>query len=847
MLPALQLFNNKQNLLFAITGAAVTFILCVSIFSYVAVNRMLSNIDEKHMTTILENSERGRQLAKVFVDINELSRNFLGRSEYLEAEGARLNQTFNAILEKSTNQKVNTSIAELQENLTTFVAIGKTINSLLHNHDNLHHEIDDKVQGIESLIGDAYINQALDGKDTSYIEQLLMLVVGYKESLLEIGKQFAELAPGYPTKPDDAESDLITAIDDLILRLQTITASTQDIAKIGERIVEDLIEYKSITLDYHRSLEVLGVHVNALNSTAEKLLSVMGEMDQDTSDSMQVIQSRIVQTNLILSIGIPALSIVAVVAMGLVIIRLFKSMDAEIHKRQQTEKALIESESRFRSLFENAPIPIHGFAVDGEIHYWNKACEKTYGYNKKEAVGKNVFDLIIPPSLLRDMKEKLDRSVSTGKVPEAEELLLKRKSGSRVPVISSLTVVQISGTEAEIYCLDVDMTEQKRLQSQLRQAQKMESIGTLTGGIAHDFNNFLSIIIGNIELALDHAEPWSPLEANLQEVKTASFRAAGVVKQLLNFSRKTEDQQLKPVDAIHIIREAMDLLRSSIPSTIEIRKILPQKSVTIMADPIQLDQVLMNLCTNASQAMEETGGVLTVSAQMVSETSTAVELQPGATQDNVLLITIADTGPGIEQEHIEKIFDPYFTTKAVGKGSGMGLSVVHGIVTAHGGTIRVQSQPGDGASFNILLPVIQEEPVKEEVCFKDTLPRGYERILFVDDEESIVAMTQEALSRLGYTVETRLNPADAIELFQSKPCDFDLVVTDMTMPQMTGVDLFQKLTSIRDNIPVIICTGHSALINHDKAKEMGVDAFVMKPLAINEFASTIRDVLDRCD
>ena len=388
-----------------------------------------------------------------------------------------------------------------------------------------------------------------------------------------------------------------------------------------------------------------------------------------------------------------------------------------------------------------------------------------------------------------------------------------------------------------------DVTERKQLESQLQKARKMESIGNLAGGIAHDFNNLLYMIVGNTELALEDIPKWSPAYTNLEEIKSASLRASGIVKQLLNFSRKT-DQKLIPIDAVTVIKDSLKLLRSTIPTTVEINEHIPDDEIVILADSTQINQVMMNLCINASQAMEETGGTLKINIEKTIFEAKDVKAFSDLVPGNYLKITVNDTGPGISPEIINQIFDPYFTTKEIGKGSGMGLSVVQGIIKNHGGAIWVASILGKGTKFIILFPLTSEESMVEAQTTKD-IPRGKETILFVDDEISITKMVKKMFERLGYKIETATTPQDALELFRSNPDHFDLVITDMTMPQMTGVKLSEKLMDIRKDIPIIVCTGHSNLVNEEKAKELGLAAYIMKPIYMQEAAQIIRKVLDK--
>ena len=326
--------------------------------------------------------------------------------------------------------------------------------------------------------------------------------------------------------------------------------------------------------------------------------------------------------------------------------------------------------------------------------------------------------------------------------------------------------------------------------------------------------------MGNTELALNDVPKWNPAHSSLEEIKTASLRAKNIVKQLLSFSRKT-DQKLQPIQIASVIKDTLQFLRSTIPTTVEIHKHIPDDEIVILANSTQINQVMMNLCINASQAMEETGGTLKINIEKTICEAEDVKAFSDLIPGNYLKVTVNDTGPGISPKIINQIFDPYFTTKEIGKGSGMGLSIVHGIVKNHNGAIWVDSSLGKGTTFTLLFPMVEGKPVNETETI-DKIPIGDETILFVDDEESILRLTQKILKRLGYKVETSLNPLQAMDLFQSKPDSFDLVITDMTMPQMTGVKLAQKLKEFQPDLPVIICTGHSSLIDEEKAKRLGL-------------------------
>ncbi len=479
----------------------------------------------------------------------------------------------------------------------------------------------------------------------------------------------------------------------------------------------------------------------------------------------------------------------------------------------------------------------------GNIIDWNKGAQKMFGYSEAEALSMNISD-IVPDDKKKEALAFVQKLREEGGVKSFETQRIT-KNGRVLDVWLTVTkLVDDQGKVTEIATTERDITEQRLAEANLRQARKMESLGTLTGGIAHDFNNLLFMISGNTELALDDTPNWNPVYQNLQEIKSASLKAAGIVKHLLHFSRKSE-QKLESISAVTVIKDSINFLKSTIPSTIKLKTQFPKTEIPILADPIQINQILMNICINASHAMEETGGTLEISMKTLSLDKEAVNCSPDLTfAGKYLEIKLRDTGPGIPPEITNRIFDPYFTTKDFGKGSGMGLTVVHGIVKNHDGAITVSTKVGEGTTFTILFPVIDEAP---EITIKKTvtIPHGTETILFVDDEKAITNMMRQVLEKLGYHVEAKLNPEKALELFKSKPDSFDIVITDMTMPQMTGAKFAEKLKEIRPDIPVILCTGHSSIIDGNKAKQSGISDYLMKPVSKSKIAKAIRVALDK--
>jgi signal transduction histidine kinase/CheY-like chemotaxis protein len=378
-----------------------------------------------------------------------------------------------------------------------------------------------------------------------------------------------------------------------------------------------------------------------------------------------------------------------------------------------------------------------------------------------------------------------------------------------------------------------------KLEKQLRLAQKLESIGTLAGGIAHDFNNILGIILGFTELALEEISA-EDLENSLGQIKRAGLRAKDLVSQILTFSRQAEGDR-KPVFLAMLVKEVLKFLRASLPATVEVRYKIESKAA-ILADVTQIHQILMNLCTNAAYAMQEKGnGTLEVTLAEIEADVDFIGQYPGMLPGSYLKLTVTDTGQGMSPEVIERIYDPYFTTKPLGEGTGLGLAVVHGIVKSHGGIITVYSQIAKGTTFNVFLPRIEDVPVKmEEKMF---LFRGNERILFVDDEEALANIGASMLRRLGYQVEVKTISSEALNAFRDNADKFDLVVTDYAMPNLSGVDLAKEILKIRDDILIILCSGFGET-NIPGLKAMGFKKVISKPLTLQMLSEAVREVLD---
>ncbi len=513
-----------------------------------------------------------------------------------------------------------------------------------------------------------------------------------------------------------------------------------------------------------------------------------------------------------------------------------KLLKEEIGERARAE----EESSRLGAILENALNEI--YIIDTgppRFIYANRGAITNLGYSLEELKASAPVDIEteFSPEAFRELLTPLETGEKNVVVYHTVH---RRKDGSRYNAEVHLQYMKFS-RQSVFVAFVLDITEKLKMEEQLRQSHKMEAVGTLAGGIAHDFNNILGIIVGNTDLALEDLQDRPQAMEHLTEIRIAGIRARDLVRQLLSFSRKTE-QRRKPLDPSGIIREAAGFMRSSLPAGIRIQTRIPENLGRIKADPTQLHQVLINLCTNAGHAMEEKGGLLALDLSKI----VVGELPPpeyrGLNSGEYLQLTVADTGSGIEGRIREKIFDPYFTTKDVGKGTGMGLAVVHGIVKQHDGAVFLASKPGEGTRVRVLFPVT-DEAAHEPARPSPEIPGGNEHLLLVDDEVSLLEMGRRILQRLSYRVTTCNDPLTALERFKAAPQSFDLLITDMTMPGMTGDQLARKILEIRPGFPIILCTGFSSRMDRKGAEEMGIRKFIDKPFNKETIGRAVREAL----
>ncbi len=509
----------------------------------------------------------------------------------------------------------------------------------------------------------------------------------------------------------------------------------------------------------------------------------------------------------------------------------------DITDRKKTDAERIRLSSAVEQACELIVIMDSG----GTIQYVNPAVTKTLGHPPEDSLGTNPFY-----TKNENMDQRLYReiwdTISSGNVWTGQ-VTFKARNGQTIETETTTTPIRDrTGSISGYVSIARDVTRENRLEQQLRQSQKMEAIGTLAGGIAHDFNNILTAIIGYTEMNLYELRPGSKARYNSEQVFGAAQRARDLIKQILTFSRQAE-QQKRPVQLKTVLDESVKLLRASIPSTIAITTSF-ETSALIMADTTQIHQVVLNLCSNASQAMSGDSGKITIRHDEQRLDTDETYEQCGIPAGSYVRLTISDTGSGIDPSIIDRIFEPFYTTKDPGAGTGMGLSVVHGIIKAHDGAVSVSSIPGRGSTFTLYFPRIDEKAAEKD-DEPNLLQQGSGSVLFVDDEETLVELGKLLIESLGYRVTAVKNSTEAFKIFSADPDAFDLVITDYTMPGMTGYDLAKKILALRHKIPIILCTGFSESISEEKAKAAGIREFIMKPFTLEQIAGSIHSAVSR--
>ncbi|MDX1952168.1 MAG: PAS domain S-box protein [Verrucomicrobiota bacterium] len=520
----------------------------------------------------------------------------------------------------------------------------------------------------------------------------------------------------------------------------------------------------------------------------------------------------------------------------------------QLTRLKLAEELAREAESKFRGIFENAIEGIFQSTPGGQYLSVNPALARMYGYESPAELISEVndisSDIYLDPSIRSEFQRAIEQE---GKI-SGLEYQVRRKDGRIIWISEHARAVRNGAGETVFYEGTIqDITKRKEaeqanaaLEARLRQAQKMEALGTLAGGIAHDFNNILSAILGYTDLALDGMPAENPRRRNMEAVMRAADRAKDLVKQILTFSRQTESSR-QSMEVVPIVKETLKLIRATLPASIEVNLKLDTIESRIIGDPSQIHQVLMNLCANAGYAMRNASGKLEVTVKHKAFSPAEADqfqLKPG----NFLSVAVADTGHGMSPKVLERIFEPFFTTKPVGEGTGLGLAVVHGIVTSHGGIIQVRSTPEKGTTFTVYLPLAATGQVVSPVE-RAELPPGYQRVLFVDDEPAITDIFAQKLSKMGYEVTCASRGVEALQIFLANPSAFDVIVTDMTMPGMSGMQLARGIREVSKSVQIIICSGFFESLSHAEVESLNINQIITKPVNYHSLHQLIQSAV----
>jgi len=556
-------------------------------------------------------------------------------------------------------------------------------------------------------------------------------------------------------------------------------------------------------------------------STIQEVLKTAGQLKTSASETLPIPEKEVLQ---------------------LYSERLVRKLEQKMLEAEADARALQSEKKKFQVLADELPLGMTLIGSDGSFRYLNPRFAELFGYSLTDLPNVKIwFEKAYPDSNYREKEIALwQRAQQFGhsSIPDPWTVQIKCFDGS-VKQVRIRPAFLATGDQLVTY---EDVSEQIRMEAKLRQAQKMEAIAALASGIAHDFNNILTAVMGYAEMAEQKIQQGSIIADYISGILQAAHRAKQLAGHILAFSRQSERERI-PLALHLVVKEVLSLLRSTLPATIEIRQNADIDGV-VFADPTQMHQVLMNLCTNAFHAMRKKGGILEIDLKKATLTTAEAALIPGLTSGLYLQLTVKDTGSGMTPDIMSRIFDPYFTTKPEGEGTGLGLSVTHEIVKSYHGAINVASIPGEGTTFHVYLPGMEHAAEHPPKFDQKILPQGSERVLYVDDESVLAALAGKMLEMLGYAVVTKISAIEALALFKSDPQAFDLVITDLTMPHMTGVALAKELRQIRPDLPIIICSGNSSPDEEQEAFGSGFQGFLRKPYTRHKLAALVRQVLD---
>ena len=882
-------------------------ILMLNYFLAGQTEKRVTGLVEKDIPRLIKNQELNRNLSRLYDDIKIMLISFTGEDYALEQETQRLLPIVRDLAALPLDSSELT--AGIKDLLTCVEDLFDHCMAMDDSRRRMLVEEKRFMDGMDALeisTTNLIIENKRQGADyeLASLEQISALIPDIRNLVFRIKLQVsdAERACFTGKRKNQADRENIQSmLTNIKSNLAAATTAGDTLRPVGEQLISQVQDYNERTMSFYRQMTVLEnkiLFLGTRQSAVDEIMAKMGNRIEIKTETMQNLVITALQTfstiMLILSLLVVVLLIIVTIV-GARITRPIKALTAsaleiaagnldttiqingidevgilsrslsgmrdalkskiddlaaknselsrQIAERKRIENALRKSENKYRTLVENLPQNILHKDTESVYISANESYCRDLKIHPDNIPGKTDYDFF-PKKVAEKYISDDKRIMASQKIEELEETYVLNGQECTVNTVK-VPIKNDAGRVIGILAIFWDITRTKQLEAQLAQSQKMEAIGTLAGGIAHDFNNILGAIMGYTELALFNAPEQGKYKSHLCQVMKAAGRAKDLVARMLTFSRRGDEQQ-EPIRIGPVIDEALKMIRPSIPSTIEIQKEIGAESGFVLAGATEIHQVLINLSTNASHAMKERGGVIRVGLEEVELSDEVMVQHPMLESRSCVRITVADTGSGIPKRALDRIFEPYYTTKGKGVGTGLGLAVVHGIIQRHGGAIDVISRPDKGTVFHIYFPRTQSAPLEDRTIPEDKfLHRGKERILLVDDEVSLLEMGTEMLTGMGYNVVAESRPVKAFELFQADPQAFDLVITDQTMPKMTGHELALALMKIRPDLPVVLCTGYSELIDEKNARKLGIQEFIIKPFTMEMLSDATWKALHR--
>nr|WP_319396511.1 ATP-binding protein [uncultured Desulfobacter sp.] len=860
--------------------------------------KRVAGLVEKDIPGLIKNQKLNNNLSRLYDDIKIMLINFTGEDYTLAPETQRLLTIARALATSSPdNSELTAGIKDLltciEDLFDHCMAMDDSRRRMLVEEKRFM----DGMDALEISTTNLILENKRQGTDyeLASLEQISALIPNIWNLVLRIKLQVSDAERAYFTgkkKNQAYQENIQSMLTDIKSNLALVTTAGDALRTIGEQLISQIQDYNEKTMSFYRQMKVLENKILFLGTRQSAVNEIMAKMGNRIEKKTETMQNRVIKAlqtlgtiMLTLSLLVVALLIIVTIVgariagpireliacaleiaagnldttiqingrdeVGILSCSLAGMRDAlknkiddlaaknrelsrQIEERKKIEGALLKSENKYRTLVENLPQKILHKDTESVYISANESYCRDLKIHPDNIPGKTDHDFF-PKKIAEKYISDDKRIMASEKIEELEETYILDGRECTVNTVK-VPIKNHAGEVMGILIIFWDITRTKQLEAQLAQSHKMEAIGTLAGGIAHDFNNILGAIMGYTQLALLDAPEHGKYNSNLCQVMKAAGRAKDLVVRILTFSRRGNEQQ-EPIRIGPVLDEALKMIRPSIPSTIEIQKEIGEESGFVMAGATQIHQVLINLCINASHAMKKKGGVLRVGLEEVELSDEMMKQHPLLKSKSCVKIAVGDTGSGIPEKELGRIFEPYYTTKGKGVGIGLGLAVVHGIIQSHGGAVEVISRPGKGTVFHIYFPRTQSAPQEDRTIPEDkNLLQGKGRILLVDDEQSLLEMGAEMLRRMGYGVVPENRPINALAIFQAAPQAFDLVITDQTMPKMTGHELALALMKIRPDLPVVLCSGYSELIDEKKAKELGIREFIIKPFTMDRLS-----------